>query len=68
MCLSRKGHIGDEEMTNKLERYLANLKEEALKQIIRTLYENNTKDGMQRARNLIESQIEEFNAMFPVGW
>ena len=43
-------------MANKLERYLDNLKEEALKQVIRAL--------MNGEKEIIMNQIDEFNKMF----
>ncbi len=52
---------------NKLERYLDNLKEDALKQVIRVLMSGtNTVDNANR-REMIENQVEEFNKMYPKG-
>ena len=47
-------------MTEKLDRYLDNLKEEALKQVIKCLMVGDKKQGMK----IIEDQVEEFDKMY----
>ena len=50
---------------NKLERWLDNLKEPALRQALRFLLECKTEDELVLNQGFIHIQIEEFARMYP---
>jgi hypothetical protein len=49
----------------KLTRYLNNLNEDALRQVIRYIIEADTEEHLKEAITVINAQIEDFNKMFP---
>ncbi len=52
---------------NKLDRYLDNLKEPALRQVIRFLLVGKTMEEMAKNIVFVQKQVDEFNKMYPKG-